>query len=274
MATLRVRRLVRDDLSFAQKLRETVGWNQTHADWERLLSHEPEGCFLCEIDGEPAGTATTTSHSTDVGWIGMVLVDPVHRRQGVATLLLEACITYLKERTKCIKLDATPEGMKVYEKLGFVEEWRMHRWKGISRKSSSLPQQSSLPLDASWLRGLDLDAFGADRSQFLHQLAAGSLTTNFKEKEGFGMLRAGAHSHYLGPIVANSAEAGNALTASLMPDESPVIWDIPAANRDAVDLAETLGFSKERLLIRMRLGENPHQDNPARQWAIGGPETG
>jgi len=274
MATLKVRRLVRDDLSFAQKLRETAGWNQTRADWERLLSHEPEGCFLCELDGEPAGTATTTCHGGDVGWIGMVLVDPEYRRRGVATRLLDQCVSYLKERTGSIKLDATPDGMKVYERLGFVEDWRLHRWRCDSPRAPSSPPRLALPLEAKWLREMDREAFGADRLKFLHQLAAGSLATNFQKKEGFGMLRAGSHSQYLGPIVASSSEAGKSLVTSLLPADGPVIWDIPDTNQEAVNLAEALGFSKERLLIRMRLGEDNYRDDPTLQWAITGPETG
>jgi ribosomal protein S18 acetylase RimI-like enzyme len=40
----------------------------------------------------------------------MVLVHPDSRRRGVATALLEHTISYLRDRVRCIKLDATPDG--------------------------------------------------------------------------------------------------------------------------------------------------------------------
>jgi hypothetical protein len=59
-----LRPLTRSDLDFAHGLSRLAGWNQTHRDWERFLSLAPEGCFLAEKDGQPAGTTTTTSEGT------------------------------------------------------------------------------------------------------------------------------------------------------------------------------------------------------------------
>ncbi|MCB1202766.1 MAG: GNAT family N-acetyltransferase, partial [Verrucomicrobiae bacterium] len=57
----------------------------------------------------PAGTATTTSYASDLAWIGMVLVHPDFRRQGIGTALLERAIRHLREerRVTCVRLDAT-----------------------------------------------------------------------------------------------------------------------------------------------------------------------
>ena len=37
----------------------------------------------------------------------MVLVDPQHRRQGIATQLMNVALDYLKTRVATVKLDAT-----------------------------------------------------------------------------------------------------------------------------------------------------------------------
>ena len=60
MGGIRIRRLKEKDLGFAQQVREGSGWNQTDRDWKRLMTYEPKGCFLAILDGQPAGTATTT----------------------------------------------------------------------------------------------------------------------------------------------------------------------------------------------------------------------
>ena len=102
------------ELDFADSLRALAGWNQTRNDWQRLLAHEPRGCFVAEWNGALAGTATTTCYGTDLAWIGMVLVHPDYRRRGIGTALLQQCLDYLSGRgVRCIKLDATPLGRPV-----------------------------------------------------------------------------------------------------------------------------------------------------------------
>ena len=53
---LSLRLLRHKDLAFADSLRALVAWNQTFDDWERFLALEPDGCFLAECNGAPAGS--------------------------------------------------------------------------------------------------------------------------------------------------------------------------------------------------------------------------
>ena len=56
--------------------------------------------------------------------IGMVLVPPEKRRMGIGTALLMHGIEYLEAKgVAAVKLDATPLGRPLYEKLGFVVEY-------------------------------------------------------------------------------------------------------------------------------------------------------
>jgi len=58
-----------------------------------------------------------------------MLVHPEHRRIGIATRLMSRALEYLQQRqVGCIRLDATPVGRPVYEKLGFISEWQLQRW--------------------------------------------------------------------------------------------------------------------------------------------------
>jgi len=271
MPTNCIRPLVPDDLPFAQNVREIAGWNQTDADWMRLIQYQPDGCFVVEHDGKPAGTATTTVFNEEVGWIGMVLVHPDFRRRGLATLLLESCIEYLTPITKCIKLDATPAGMKVYEKLGFVEESRLHRWEGkaplgVSEKSNG----AAIPVE------MDTDAFGTNRGAYLNVLAKDSSVLVSANGSGYGMIRQGKNASYLGPVISADKSAGAGMVSSLLSIEAgkKTYWDIHETNRAAVEAAEELGFVRQRELIRMYLGTENFQGRLDLQWAISGPETG
>ncbi|MCX6903902.1 MAG: GNAT family N-acetyltransferase [Verrucomicrobia bacterium] len=146
-----MRLLTSADLAFADSVRALAGWNQTPADWQRFLAHEPEGCFLAEWDGVPAGTATTTTYGLDLAWIGMVLVHPDYRRRGLGKALLERCLGSLRERgIRCVKLDATPLGKTVYDNLGFKDEWGLTRWANPSYgpdPARSIPGFLSLPMN-------------------------------------------------------------------------------------------------------------------------------
>ena len=75
------------------------------------------------------GTAATISYNGGFAWIGMVLVDPEWRGKGIGTRLLEKAIEYLDGcGVPTMKLDATPQGQPLYEKLGFVCEFEIERW--------------------------------------------------------------------------------------------------------------------------------------------------
>src|SRR5437868_12008562 len=116
-----IRVLSPEDIPFADSVRALAGWNQTLGDWQRFMNTEPEGCFVAEWRGTPAGTATTVCYGSELGWIGMLLVHPDHRRHGVGSALLQHCLEYLRGRgVQCIKLDATPLGKALYERFGFV----------------------------------------------------------------------------------------------------------------------------------------------------------
>ncbi|NOY01032.1 MAG: GNAT family N-acetyltransferase, partial [Verrucomicrobia bacterium] len=172
--SIQLRTMRDEDLVFANEVRNIAGWNQTLTDWRRFISLQPNGCFIAEWNGEPAGTATTTCYGKDLAWIGMVLVHPDFRRRGLGKALLEHCITYLRDdqKIRCVKLDATPEGQPLYEKLGFNAEWSLKRWVGNGGGNTD-----NCPHDRITETSLKLDReiFGADRKNLLKSLEQGGM---------------------------------------------------------------------------------------------------
>lgn len=277
---LRIRGLIETDLGFAGRVREIAGWNQLPADWRRFLALEPDGCFLAEVDGQAAGTATTTVYGSDLAWIGMVLVHPDFRRRGVGTALLGHAIHYLREirRIPSVKLDATPEGLPLYEKLGFQAEWGLRRWlsKPGAHRTGGERVLSSFPLSPMSAE-LDREVFGADRLALLRSLEDGALGRESWDDGSFGLMRDGARAVYLGPITARSTIAGEEITKKLIsrvPADRPIFWDIPDDHASAVAVAESLDFEPVRELTRMWLGANATPGDPSRMWAIADPALG
>lgn len=288
---LHLRPMTGDDITFADSLRAHAGWNQTLADWERLLAMEPDGCFIAEWNGALAGTATTTIYGKELAWIGMVLVHPDLRRRGIGKALLQRCIDQLQRRgVRCIKLDATPQGQPVYEELGFKFEWTLTRWErsGLPIYSEDSPTQLHLRHwrsgDAALIDRLDTMAFGVSRGKLLESLAKQSWSAVVAESEarepcGYGLVGRGSRALYLGPVVAESPDTGMQIIRDLTAENNrqagdAIFWDIPDRNVAAVTWAVANGFAVQRTLTRMYLGENAAPGDDLKQFAISGPEMG
>ena len=296
--------MTKGDLPFADSLRALVGWNQTIDDWRRLLDLEPHGCFVGESNGTPVGTATTKCYGSDLAWIGMVLVHPDFRRQGIGRALLQRCLDYLaggddglatnhtnRTHCRCIMLDATPLGQPLYEHLGFREEWKLTRWEGwrasllASRdllpgsNSSGTPIRPVQPNDWPALLAFDRRVFGIDRSRVLNALGRTSrvfVPAGEPELTGYGRIRPGAQADYIGPVVSTTGQTTAALITRLVSEagSQKIFWDLPHPATDAVHLPARLGFIPQRSLVRMVRGENPSPGLPAHQIAIADPASG
>jgi ribosomal protein S18 acetylase RimI-like enzyme len=266
-----IRVLLEDDLAYVDELVQQAGWNQLRDDWLRVLRYEPQGCLAAIVDKHLIGTVTTTTYGKDLGWIGMMLVHPDFRRRGIASELMRRSIAYLRDKqVECIKLDATPTGQIVYEKLGFAAEWKFHRWElAANQLASTVHPNPSMHPDYA----LDRLAFGADRSALLNQLDRASFTVSVHG--GYGMLRTGRRASYLGPVVASTIDIAEPIIRTFLSlVVGGVFWDIPGPNIAAQTIAKQLGFQPVRELTRMKLGDMSTTPNMLLQYAIAAPETG
>jgi len=269
-------------------LSELAGWNQTAADWNRFLGASPKGCFVAELDGRVRGTTTTISFENRFAWVAMVLVDAQYRGRGVGTRLLERAIAYLDDlKVPTIKLDATPQGLPIYQKLGFVAEYEIARW--ILRRSSAeainapgTPSKDSLTQE-SWesICKADRELFGADRSLLLKsfQDEAPDLTTaiwNAGALAGYSFARHGYFADHFGPAMARDAGTTSKLLEEFLTRSrrETLIMDCLQSNRAVAGLLKSCGFAYSRPLTRMYRGPNHYAGQPELICAIAGPEFG
>jgi GNAT superfamily N-acetyltransferase len=250
-----------------------AGWNQIRADWERLLELNPTGCYAAESEGRIIGTVTSTHFGKSLAWIGMMLVHPDFRRRGIASQFIQSCLKHLEQAgIPCARLDATPTGARVYEKLGFVPEWEIRRWQREPRSDDLQPAVNLSSLTSDHLT-LDYLAFGADRTELLNRLRSDSHLV--RAKAAYGMLRSGHLADYLGPVVAASVDQAAFVIEQLCEvTNRKIFWDVPVPNAAAVSLARSLGFKPCRDLLRMRKGDCANPADVQLQFAIAGPSTG
>ncbi|WP_031500127.1 GNAT family N-acetyltransferase [Bryobacter aggregatus] len=246
-----------------QALSIEAGWNQTGADWQRLLKLAPALCLGIEHQGELVASATAITYEDKLAWIGMVLTRPSFRGRGAAHTLVTALLDRLSGYT--IKLDATAAGAEIYRKLGFVAEQPIERW----RRLGQAPQiHSRAPYDPS----LDAKAMGANRAELLQELAADSAVWSASDGS-FAMLRPGREIAHLGPLIATSkATARNLL--SRIPTQSGCYWDLFPEHPDAPQLAAELGFQPIRHLLRMTRTQTRQPQDWQLAYATAGFELG
>lgn len=246
----RLRILAQADLSDLIQLSTASGWNQTEADWRRLLELAAGSCFGIEADGRIAASATVIAYGRELAWIGMVLTLPDYRGRGYATRLMGRCLGYCGRcGIRTVRLDATEMGRPVYAKLGFVDEYE------VQRRAGDLPHAEPRPPVFDF--DLDRLAFGADRRALL---------------ERTGSARPGRMAAYIGPVTARSPEEARdrILHCGV---SGACFWDVPAANPAALALAESLGFHPVRRLMRMRRGP-AIAERPEFVFALAGFEYG
>jgi hypothetical protein len=219
-----------------------------------LLRLSPEGCLGIERDGEIVATATLICYADRLAWLGMVLTQPEYRGRGFARRLVQRALEIARvgKRIGTVKLDATDQGLPLYESVGFRIEQGIERWSGSWPASVEMDEAG---LGGTRDFGLDLEAFGANRRQLLELLAAH--TCPLVKDTGFGMWRPGRLKSYLGPCVARSPETAKSLVQGCLSKRpGPWYWDLLPSNREAVRIARELKFKKERTLIRMTSGRD------------------
>jgi GNAT superfamily N-acetyltransferase len=283
--TFKIRSMITDDLKQAIGLSDSEGWNQTEKDWKLLLENPGNICIVAEYNNKVIGTATALNHSNKIAWIGMVLVDKSFRGRGVGKMLLTNIIGALKN-VDSIKLDATPIGLPLYQKLGFIDEYKIYRMINPSLQSFKKQAFNYEPVNIdlenfSDVLKLDKRIFGTARTYLLQTLLRNYpekayLIKRNKKLDGYMFGRDGIRFNYIGPVFALSHESARILILKALEslNNQPVALDILHDKEGLFKWLEMLGFVKQRHFIRMNLKSNSYCGLIKYQYLISGPEFG
>jgi ribosomal protein S18 acetylase RimI-like enzyme len=121
-----------DEAQVLELWRQSLDYSLAHNDprdsIRRKMSYQPELFFVAELDGRVVGT-TMGGYDGHRGWIYSVAVLPEHRRQKIATALVEHVVAEL-QKLDCPKINLQIAGSNAgvvgfYESLGFRVEERI-----------------------------------------------------------------------------------------------------------------------------------------------------
>lgn len=268
------------DLPLGLRLSDAAGWNQLAADWQRFFDLQSDGCFVAEWDGTAVGTTTTCIFGS-VAWIAMVLVDEAVRGRGVGTQLMAHALRFLDERKiATVRLDARPMGQPLYERLGFVEQYRIAHYEGTLpaiEKTKEIEDASVAEWEA--LMALDFQVTRTDRRRLLSLLFAEHprhirILRVGPHVQGYCTARPGRKTTRLGPCIATAAagpllwaDAGKRYAGQL------ISLDVPVPNQTAIQWVEAHGLTARHTLTRMCRGV-PLVEEVVSLWGSSGPEKG
>ena len=281
-----IRTFDRADVEFALAQTDREGWDSTRESFEACLVHDPEGCFIAEADGRRVGMVTTVRYGR-TGWIGHLIVPPEYRRQGIGESLMTRAMTHLWDQgIRTMRLEADPMGVRLYRRLGFVDEFeslrfRLRAYRGMMQATAARVRQADLPTVATF----DAEHFGDKRDRLLpllfqHARAAYWLPEG-GETRGYALAVPSEVGIRIGPWLAVDGQAAQTLLQSILADltltDSPpvkglldesIVLGVPGKNARATALLESYGFGRCPSSLRMIRGPQTAAGHPENVFAI------
>lgn len=201
-----------------KRLSERAGWNQTKEDLNVIINHDQGGTFIASYtflnQDIPLGSGISFPINTDLSWIGMILVHPELRRQGIARSIMTACLEHarLNQNKSIVGLDATPLGKQVYDSLGFKDSFTI--WRSIlstNIKSNDFSKSELKTLNIESVKNYLEEKDYLERMSIIELLSEIKGSKSFMIKagdkiNGFVMSRPGRLKPFIGPLIADSNE--------------------------------------------------------------------
>ena len=270
-----IEQLTGADLSDCLALSEQAQWNQVASDWQIFLDHGI--VWGVRERARVVASAALLPYPPGTAWISMVLTAESARGQGLASDLTRWSMQECARRGLTPQLDATPDGERVYEKLGFLTIARLTRWRKAAQ--SSEPDRSALPslsdADADAVVSRDAEGIGFARPALLRRLqqrGPAKVTAN-----AFALSRDGRTAHQIGPLVATTWESAEPVLATLidaLEADRPIIIDANDESWGLASFLEARGYRPERPFSRMAGGPGAPRPDLSRYLAAAGPEFG
>jgi GNAT superfamily N-acetyltransferase len=283
-----VREMRATDLVALMQIKNDENWNQTEDDWLFLIKSNPKYCLVAVSENRVIGTVTAINYHQKLAWIGMMLVSKKYRGLGVSKVLMN---TIIKKLDKChsVKLDATPAGVPVYEKLNFSGEYKIDRMVCSRLPVQIIDQENTgtfeisdiIPDDISSIGTLDKLIFGVERSELFHYLLDNKKEIAFQIKQGDQLIgfvfgRKGSNHLQIGPLLADSLQVAKWLLISVFKKVSgkSLLVDVLTDQQELQEWLRNYDFKQKRSFTRMYLKTNNYCKKKEKQFLISGPELG
>ena len=264
MSDMQIRNLRPDEISVAIDWAAAEGWNPGLRDAACFAIPDPQGFFVGEIDGEPIATVSCVNYDARVAFLGFYIVRAGFRGRGHGLQIWNAAIAHAGARV--IGLDGVVAQQDNYRKSGFQLAYANIRYGGIVAGPPKPPAEvvalDTIPF--ALVQADDATVFPAPRAAFLRAWIdtsghVGRALLRDGKLAAWGVIRPCRTGRKIGPLVADDRAAAEAVVEALLacPGSNEIVLDIPAVNRDAMALAESLSLKPTFETARMYTGPIP-----------------
>jgi GNAT superfamily N-acetyltransferase len=265
MDRLNIRPMRPDEIPLAVNWAAAEGWNPGAADAACFATVDPHGFFVGDLDGVPAATISCVNYSDSFAFLGFYIVRQDLRGRGHGLCIWNAAIAHAASRV--IGLDGVVAQQQNYRKSGFALAYANIRYGGIVAAAPAAARAGIVALGDvpfAMVTASDATVFPAPRPAFLRAWISapghvGCALMRDGALAGWGVIRPCRQGRKIGPLVADDRSAAEAVLSALLARAggSEIFLDVPAVNRNAVALAESLGLKPVFETARMYTGAIP-----------------
>jgi ribosomal protein S18 acetylase RimI-like enzyme len=255
-----------DLFTLAHITREAYGGSSLDMETlERYFTIQPDGALLAFLNDKPAGMMLVFDYQIFAS-IGVLGVLPTVQGKGIGRALMEHAERWANSREIfTFILDATNEGARLYEKLGYRDEDTSYRLNLKQQKKYQVPTtiEPATPEHLSDILEFDTPIFGADRRKVLEVFLKEFTGRAFLSRDEVGDINGFiiAQTATIGPWVAENVDVAERLLLAVLsldlPENTRVL--LPGANKEGLELLQRYGFENTRTLRHMVKGNLPER---------------
>jgi hypothetical protein len=242
------------------------GWNPGDGDDGVFHPTDPGGFLVGRLDGRPVTSIAAIRYGSGHGFIGLYITVPEFRGRGYGYRTWQVGMERLAGRN--VGLDGVVAQQGNYRRSGFREAWVTTRFQGRltgAERATGIEVADARSVGFDELAAFDRRFFPAQRDAFLALwITAPGRRAVVARRDGriagFAARRPAVDMDRIGPLFADSPDVAETLLAALSGDEAPVMIDIPADHRAAIELAERAGLKAVWDTARMYTGGLPDID--------------
>lgn len=239
------------------------GWNPGHDDAAAFLAADPGGFFAAGPPEAPVAAISVVNHDPGFAFLGLYLVHPDWRGQGIGYALWQHALAHAEART--VGLDGVPAQQDNYRASGFAAAGHTARYEGAVRGATGSDIRTVRPADLPGLIAMDTAANGYSKAAFLRVWLTDTATRRTLvldrggKRMGFVTLRACRIGTKIGPLVATTVAEAETLMRAAAQDAGggPLIVDVPGDQTALNALCEAEGMACGFTTARMYRGPAP-----------------
>ncbi|MGS4944047.1 GNAT family N-acetyltransferase [Meridianimarinicoccus sp. RP-17] len=239
------------------------GWNPGDDDAPAFFAADPDGFFVADAGGGPVAAISVVNHDPAMAFLGLYIVDPNWRGQGIGRRLWDHALAHAGGRT--VGLDGVPAQQPNYAKSGFVRTGETTRFEGTLDPAMDPAIRPVLPGDLPALMAMDRAAQGYGRDAFLSAWLTDTATRRTLVLgpgiRGFVTRRTCRIGTKIGPLLATSRDDALRLLRAAAATAGPMVIDVPDSETDLTAFCHDAGMTCSFTTARMYRGTPPKAGN-------------